>query len=108
MALTLMVIETATPVAASVPGKPLMQTQCPGDSDSVARLYTAGLGPQPEKGGFEFWMEEYTSGNWTFPRMAQYFVESPEFQQSYGTLDDPTAEIEEFLRDRFGGESSLA
>lgn len=76
----------ASPATASVPDKPFTRTQCENYSDSVARLYTAGLGREPEQGGFDFWITEYTLGNWTFPRMAQFFVESPEFQESYGTL----------------------
>lgn len=75
-----------SPASASVPDKPFTETQCEGDSDSVARLYTAGLGREPEQGGFDFWITEYTLGNWTFPRMAEFFVASPEFEQSYGTL----------------------
>ncbi len=51
------------------------------------RLYTAGLGREPERDGFDFWMNEYTSGRWSFPAMAAFFVESPEFSASYGTLD---------------------
>ena len=81
------------PAGASVPDKPFTQTQCEGDSDSVARLYTAGLGRQPEQGGFDFWITEYTLGTWTFPRMAEFFVSSPEFAESYGTLTQ-----DEFIR----------
>ena len=40
---------------ASVPGKEFTETGCEEYSDSVARLYTAGLGRQPERGGFECW-----------------------------------------------------
>ncbi len=78
----------ASPTGASVPGKPFTVTHCQGDTDSVARLYSAGLGREAELGGFEFWVEEYVAGRWTLPRMAQFFVESPEFQSSYGALDD--------------------
>lgn len=78
---------SALPVEASLPGKPFTQTQCEGYSDSVVRLYTAGLGREPEQDGFDFWINEYTSGRWSFRDMAAFFVESPEFAASYGTLD---------------------
>ncbi len=76
------------PAGASVPGQSFTQTQCEAYSDAVARLYTAALDREPEQGGFDWWLEEYTQGRWTLPRMAQFFVESPEFQQKYGALDD--------------------
>ncbi|MGH1504604.1 MAG: DUF4214 domain-containing protein [Acidimicrobiales bacterium] len=79
---------TTSPAGASVPGQPFTQTQCETYSDSVARLYTAALDREPEQGGFDWWLEEYTQGRWTLPRMAQFFVESPEFQEKYGALDD--------------------
>ncbi len=79
---------TATPASAAFPDQPFTQTHCEGDTDSVARLYAAALGRDPELGGFEFWVEEYTAGDWTLPRMAQFFVESPEFQAKYGALSN--------------------
>lgn len=79
---------TASPSSARVPGLSFTNTGCEGFSDSVARLYTAGLGRQPEKDGFQFWMDEYTAGRQTFPSMANFFVNSPEFQNSYGSLDN--------------------
>jgi len=78
---------TASSASAEVPGQPFTSTECENYSDSVARLYTAGLGREPEQGGFDFWITEYTLGTWTFPAMANFFVNSPEFQQSYGTLN---------------------
>lgn len=88
-----LVVAATAPAGASVPGKPFTETLCEGDSDSIARLYTAGLGREPEQGGFDFWITEYTLGTWTFPRMAEFFVNSPEFQASYGTLNQ-----DEFIR----------
>ncbi len=88
MLLTVATLVWVAPADASVPGKPFTQTHCEGDTDSVARLYSAGLGREAELGGFQFWVEEYVAGRWTLPRMAQFFVESPEFQASYGALDN--------------------
>jgi len=76
------------PAGASLPGAPFTETGCEEYSDSVVRLYQAGLGRSPDQGGFEFWLEAYTSGQWTFDRMAQFFVTSDEFQGSYGQLSD--------------------
>lgn len=70
----------------AVPGKAFTETGCEGYSDTVARLYTAGLGRQPEAGGFEFWMDEYTSGRRDLTNMATFFAQSDEFDDSYGKL----------------------
>lgn len=76
------------PAGAELPGAAFTATGCEEYSDSVARLYQAGLGRTPERAGFEFWFDAYTSGQWTFARMAQFFVTSEEFQTSYGQLSD--------------------
>lgn len=76
----------ASAAGSSVPGKDFTETGCDGYSDSVARLYTAGLGREPERGGFEFWFDEYTSGRWDLTSMAGFFTQSPEFHSSYGSL----------------------
>ncbi len=75
-----------TPSGAAVPGLTFTQTGCEGYSDSVARLYSAGLGRTTEQAGFEFWMGEYTAGRQTFTSMAAFFVASTEFQNNYGAL----------------------
>ena len=82
----LMAALTPASAGAAVPGKPFTETGCENYSDSVARLYTAGLGREPEQGGFEFWMAEYTAGRWDLPSMATFFTQSPEFAESYGDL----------------------
>ncbi len=73
--------------SAAVPGLSFTETGCEGHSDSVARLYTAGLGRRPEQPGFEFWLGEYSSGRWSLPRMATFFTQSNEFSSLYGNLD---------------------
>lgn len=79
----------AEPAGASVIDRAFTETGCEEYSDSLARLYQAGLDRPPEEIGFDFWMDAYTSGEWTFVRMAQFFVASDEFQASYGDLSDP-------------------
>lgn len=71
---------------AAIPGKGFTETGCEQYSDSVARLYTAGLGREPEQDGFEFWMTEYTTGRWSLPTMSTFFTQSSEFAASYGAL----------------------
>ncbi len=85
--LSALVLETSA-AGASVPGLPFTSTACEEHSDSVARLYTAGLGRVADQGGFEFWLDEYTSGRWTLPRMAAFFESSDEFKANYGALSD--------------------
>jgi hypothetical protein len=76
-----------SPANAAVPGLDFTQTGCDGYSDSVARLYTAGLGRIPEKDGFDYWMVKYTRGEWNLRTMATFFTQSAEFNSSYGSLD---------------------
>ena len=73
---------------ASLAGAPFTETGCEEYSDSVVRLYQAGLDRAPDRGGFEFWLDAYTGGQWTFARMAEFFVTSDEFQTAYGELSD--------------------
>ncbi len=77
----------ATPAQAEVPGLDFTDTGCEGYSDSVARLYTAGLNRIPEKGGFEYWMVQYTRGDISLMGMADFFAASPEFANTYGSLN---------------------
>lgn len=79
-------VMSPTVASAGVPGKTFTETGCDGYSDSVARLYTAGLDREPEQGGFEYWMGEYTSGRWLLPSMAAFFAQSDEFERNYGEL----------------------
>ncbi len=77
-----------TPSEAAVPGQAFTETACEEYTDSIARLYAAGLGRTPDAGGYEFWLDGYWRGEWTLPRMAYFFVGSPEFQAATGELDD--------------------
>ncbi len=77
----------ASPSGAAVPDLEFTETGCEGYSDSVARLYTAGLGREPEEGGFEYWMGLYTEGDISLLGMSDFFVSSPEFDLKYGDLD---------------------
>ncbi len=91
---------------AAVPGKPFTETGCEEYSDSVARLYTAGLGRQPEQGGFEWWLTEYSAGRWSLTAAAEFFTQSTEFQVSYGALDD-RGFVQQLYRNVLGREGEV-
>ncbi len=76
-----------SPASAGVPGLDFTNTGCEGYSDSVARLYTAGLNRIPEQGGFEYWLDLYTQGKISLMGMADFFAASPEFANTYGSLN---------------------
>lgn len=78
---------------ASVPGSDFTETACEEYSDSIARLYSAGLDRDAEQAGFDFWLHEYSTGKRTFWQIADYFANSPEFQANYGLLTN-----EQFVR----------
>ena len=63
-------------------------TACPEMSDSVYRLYTAVFLREPDQTGFETWLDNYAQGGWHLLRIAQFFTDSPEFQERYGALDN--------------------
>ena len=51
------------------------------------RLYEATLARQPDPGGFDFWIGQLRSGM-SLTAAASGFTGSPEFQSTYGSLDD--------------------
>ena len=63
-------------------------TPCPELTDSVVRLYSAYFLRAPDEGGFDFWLSEYSAGNWSLPRMSAHFSESQEFVDTYGGITD--------------------
>ena len=73
---------------AAVPGASYTETGCEGHSDAVARLYVAAFGRTPEINGFNFWVDAYSTAAWTLPSMAAFFVESTEFNDRFGAIDD--------------------
>lgn len=58
-------------------------------TDSVYRLYSAYFLRLPDQGGYEFWILAYASGDYNLTTMSDFFASSPEFQQRYGSLNDP-------------------
>jgi hypothetical protein len=54
---------------------------------AVARLYQAALDRQPDLGGLAFWTGHAKAGL-SMERLAQYFVDAPEFAQRFGSLSN--------------------
>lgn len=58
-----------------------------GWSDDVYRLYSATFDRAPDRGGFDAWTENLANGT-TFTQAVSGFVNSKEFQNAYGDLDN--------------------
>ncbi len=76
------------PAAAAVPDASYTETGCDGHSDAVARLYVAAFGRTPEINGFNFWVDAYATAQWSLPDMADFFIDSAEFEQRFGAVDN--------------------
>lgn len=64
------------------------QARMPGGwTDEVFRLYAATLDRAPDQGGLEGWSKSLAEGT-DLPQVVAGFVGSPEFQNTYGDLDD--------------------
>ncbi len=63
-------------------------TGCQRYTDSVSRLYGAAFGRSADADGFDYWRLEYQLGNHSLSSMAVFFAESPEFEATYGALDN--------------------
>jgi Ca2+-binding RTX toxin-like protein len=75
---------TATNTAAS---QFTLQRDPAGWQDDVFRLYLATLGRDPDIGGFQGWIANLSNGT-LFLNAVAGFVNSPEFQNGYGPLDN--------------------
>lgn len=54
----------------------------------VARLYFATYNRIPDYAGLMYWVGEYASGNRTLSAISDVLANSPEFQSTYGSLDN--------------------
>ena len=70
----------------------------------VYRLYLATLDREPDAAGLESWVSLFESGALTQPEIASGFVNSLEFQTTYGALSD--TEFVELLYNNVLGRSS--
>lgn len=60
----------------------------PAEGDTVYRLYLATLDRAPNLEGYGNWSERLESGEMTLEQVAAGFTGSPEFQNTYGALDN--------------------
>jgi hypothetical protein len=58
------------------------------NSGAVFRLYGATLGRGPDTGGFTAWLNGLNAGTLQLEQVSGAFVNSPEFQRTYGALGD--------------------
>lgn len=56
------------------------------DARTVALLYEAQLGRQPEAEGLNFWLDTF-EGGLALTEIAQFFIDSIEFQDRFGDID---------------------
>ena len=69
-------------------GNDLLSSDAQGDwAGQAYRLYEATLARQPDPGGFDFWIGQLRGGM-SLTAAASGFTGSPEFQSTYGSLDD--------------------
>lgn len=62
-----------------------------GNAGQAYRVYQAAFGRDPDAEGLGFWIDNYDEGNVDLVQMADFFMQSPEFEQLYGnpnTLSD--------------------
>jgi hypothetical protein len=74
---------TAMPASAD-----LDYTQCPAITGSITRLYSAYFERPPDAPGFAFWADQWGTGARSFGNISDAFVQSPEFQRTYGGLSN--------------------
>ncbi len=66
----------------------LFTSACPEMTDSVYRLYSAFFGREPDATGWDYWMSVYTEPTTNLESIANDFVLSDEFVETYGSLGD--------------------
>ena len=55
-----------------------------GNAGQAYRIYQAAFGRDPDAEGLGFWIDNYDDGNVDLVQMADYFMQSAEFEQLYG------------------------
>ncbi len=66
----------------------LFASPCPEMTDSVYRLYSAFFGREPDALGWEYWMSVYVAPTTNLESIANDFVMSDEFIDTYGSLSN--------------------
>lgn len=76
----------AAPVDAPTQEQPVTRAASQAQRDSVYRLYKAYFLRNPDQSGHGYWSEQYSSGRQSLAAISQYFSQSPEFKNRYGSL----------------------
>ncbi|MCM2264161.1 MAG: DUF4214 domain-containing protein, partial [Desulfuromonadales bacterium] len=66
----------------------LLSAEFGGQVAPVVRLYFAYFNRLPDFSGLMYWVKEHSSGNLTLDNISDFFASSPEFQQTYGSLNN--------------------
>jgi hypothetical protein len=74
------------------------------EATAIARLYAAAFDRFPKLAGLNFWIDSYESGK-NLVDIARQFVDSPEFVDKYGQLDNP-AYVGQLFRNILGREAA--
>ena len=61
-----------------------------GNAGQAYRLYEASFNRTPDEAGLEFWVKQLDSGDFTLVEIADHFLTSEEFQETYGKKDELT------------------
>lgn len=75
---------TAPAAAADTYAELIADPELHENHSQVLRLYQAVLNRTPELDGAEFWLRQYDLGEWNTRRIANFFVNSEEFEAVFG------------------------
>lgn len=85
---------------------PVAHSATAEDAKEISRIYTAAFGRYPDKGGLNFWIDKFDQGL-PIDDISQRFLESPEYEASYGDLNN-TAYVEALFLNVLGREGEEA
>ncbi len=68
----------------------------------TARLYLAALGRTPDASGFAYWVDRLDNEAMTLERIADFFIDSPEFRERFADIDTDMEYLELAYEHVFG------
>jgi uncharacterized protein YkwD len=82
-------VVAAAPSASAAPAPaPVARAANAAQRDSILRLYKAYFLRNPDAKGHAHWAEQYASGSMSLASISQFFSQSNEFRQRYGSLSN--------------------
>jgi uncharacterized protein YkwD len=79
---------TAAPTTSTTTQEAVTRAANSGQRDSILRLYKAYFLRNPDASGHTHWAEQYASGSMSLASISQFFSQSNEFRQRYGSLSN--------------------